>query len=152
MFVSIWSLQGTQQYCPKSVYLESLLVIGISVSHCHAKIGSNSFGRSYRTAPLEHAQTWIHMKIVFFFSSLELLVEVCRIWASGPKKGAKIKGPMGPNLSGTYLGDCWADFHDFHDSKAIWKPIGIWQWSALAWSFSLRYVKRVHEAQLLSGI
>ena len=29
--------------------------------------------------------------------------------------------PMEPNLSWTYLGDCWADFHD---SKAIWHPFG----------------------------
>ena len=40
-------------------------------------------------------------------------------------------GPMGPNLSGTYFGDHWADFHD---SKATWNAIG--HMCALAWSFS----------------
>ena len=38
---------------------------------------------------------------------------------------------MGPNLSRTYLGDYWADFHD---SKVIWEDLGP-RW-ARAWSFS----------------
>ena len=38
-----------------------------------------------------------------FLSSLDLLLEVFRIWAPKPL-GPKIKGPVKPNLSGTYPG------------------------------------------------
>ena len=61
-------------------------------------------------------------------SSLELLLEVCRIWAMGPK----VKGPMVPNFSRTYLDDCWTNFHA---SKAIWNPLD--PQCRLAWSLSL---------------
>ena len=47
------------------------------------------------------------------FQSLLLpLLEMCKIWAP-------VKGPVGPNLPWTYLGDYWADFYY---SKAKWKP------------------------------
>ena len=45
-----------------------------------------------------------------FLSSLELHLEMCRIWSTEAQD--KIL-----NLSGTYLGDYWADFHDL---KALW--------------------------------
>ena len=64
--------------------------------------------------------------------------------------GPNIKCPMGPNLSWTYLGTYWADFHD---SKAIWNyqvPR-----CAPARSFSPRGprgLQRAHGFQIFSGI
>ena len=64
----------------------------------------------------------------FFLRSLELLSQVFWIWAPQGEE-TQDKGPMGPNLSRTYLEDYWTDFHG---SKAIWEALGP-RW-ARAWS------------------
>ena len=81
----------------------------------------------------------------FAWNSLELLSEVRRIWA--PRAlGAKVKGPMGPNFSRTYFGDYLADFHD---SKAVWKPLD--PRCALVGSFSSEGPLGLKGAKIFSG-
>ena len=66
-----------------------------------SKIGQNSgFHQCCNKIPLESPEKLI-------LSSLELLFQVCKIWALGSMR-PKINRP---NLSGKYLGDCSPDFH-----------------------------------------
>ena len=110
---------------PKRPYVLTICTLN------RAKIGQNSgFCLFYK-----NGFHWIHRKR--FLSSLELLLE-----------GSKIKGLMGPNLSWTYLGDYWANFHD---SKVIWNPFG--PIYVLAWSFpsgALGGLRSAHGTQIFS--
>ena len=62
---------------------------------------------------------WPKCRFLAIFSKIFTVwpLELCRIWAHGTL-GPKIKGPTGPNSSGTYLGGYCANFHD---SKVTWK-------------------------------
>ena len=74
-------------------------------------------------------------------SSLELLLQVCRIW---------VPGAQWDYMSRTYFEDYWANFHDL---KAVKKPVG--PSCTLAWLFSLGTpggLERALGAQILSGV
>ena len=96
----------------------------------------------------------IHMKLFYNRSSLELQLEVCRIWAYGAPGAQVYKGQweLWDQICVGHILETTGPIFIIKKAKAIWKPLD--SRCALAWSFSLNVpwgLKRALGAQILWG-